>query len=362
MKALYLNLLLLIAQLAFAQKRVTVKINKNVEIFNALAVQNTTNWLKDTLTNPNFMATSVLMRRSYHHFQSAQNHPIFTPYKRLEDKIGTGVYLLSFYYTDVPNAQRKAPVSEVILRELHPNKDSAQYLVDSFMRQLNQFYRDVQFDKFVAENQYVYQKALTEASQNLPDASFIPVLEAYYGATKHGYHIILNPFFNTDWGMGWEIASKDGMDIYNITSPLSKPTIGEDQRIVSPGFNNAPEIRRLSVHEFGHSFVNPLANQTGYKTQIERFNNLYEPIEGQQQYRDWHTQFCEYVVRAGEVRIALAMNDPAAARATEVRDAKWRYLPHFVNQLTYYEQNRKRYPTFEAFFPDLIASLAKINK
>lgn len=345
-----------------AQKRINVSYNRNVEILNALAVQTSANWLKDTLTSPWFMENSVLMRRSYRHFQHVQQHPFFKTYEHLADKIGTGVYLFSFYYTDVPNARRKAPVSDVLLRELHPNRDSALFLVDRFMNQLNQFCKDANFDQFLADNAYVYQKATAEVARNLPDASFIPALETYYGARKHSYNIVLNPFYKTDWGMGWETPSPEGMDIYNISAPLSKATISEDQRVVSPGFDSPTEIRRLSVHEFGHSFVNPLANQATYKLQIERFNNLYEPIEGEGQYRDWHTQFCEYVVRAGEVRIALVMNDPAAAKATEARNTKWRYLSHFTNQLARYEQNRRKYPTFDAFFPDLIASLTDLKK
>ena len=347
---------------SIAQKRIKVSYNRNVEILNALSVQTSANWLKDTLTSPWFMENSVLMRRSYRHFQHVQQHPLFKTYEHLADKIGTGVYLFSFYYTDVPNARRKAPVSDVLLREVHPNRDSAQYLVDRFMGQLNQFYRDVRFDTFLADNAYVYQTATAEVAQNLPDVLFLPVSETYYGVRKHSYNIVINPFFKTDWGMGWETTSPEGMDIYNISAPLSKATIDEDQRVVSPGFNNPTEIRRLSVHEFGHSFVNPLANQATYKPQIERFNSLYEPVEGESQYRDWHTQFCEYVVRAGEIRIALAMNDPAAAKATEARNTKWYHLSHFTNQLAHYEQNRTKYPTFEAFFPVLIASLADLKK
>lgn len=354
--------LLITLNTSIAPKRVKVSVNRNVEILNALAVQTSANWLKDTLTDAWFMENSVLMRRSYRHFQSVQQHPFFQTYERLADKIGTGVYLFSFYYTDVPNARRKAPVSDVLLREVHPNRDSAQYLIDRFMGQLNLFYKDINFGKFLADNAYVYRKAAAEVARNLPDASFIPVLERYYGATKRSYNIVINPFFKTDWGMGWETTSPGGMDIYNISAPLPKAVISKDQQIASPGFDNPTEIRRLSVHEFGHSFVNPLANQADYKLQIERFNNLYEPIEGEGQYRDWHTQFCEYVVRAGEVRIALAMNDPAAAKATEARNAKWRYLSYFKNQLARYEQNRTKYPTFATFLPDLIASLAYLKK
>jgi hypothetical protein len=187
-------------------------------------------------------------------------------------------------------------------------------------------------------------------------------MERYYGATKRSYTLIVNPFFQTAWGMGWEVSDKGGTDIFNISSPLTKAVLSENGRVVSPGFDNRAEIRRLSVHEFGHSFVNPLANQTSHKVQIEQFNSLYEPIKGDEQYHDWHTQFCEYVVRAGEVRIALAMNNTADAKTVQERNANWRYLPHFIRQLERYEQNRSRYSTFAAFFPTLVTSLRNLDK
>lgn len=361
MRAFY-PIFLLMAHVALAQKTVQVKSNRNVEIINLLAVQNTPNLLKDTLTNPWLKENSILMRRSFLQFSHVRQQAIFQTYQRLEDKLGTGTYLLGLYYSEVPQARRQTDIPVIITEAVSSNRDSVLRAFDEFFGQLNGLYRDVGFGQFLAQNQYVYQKALAEVAKNLPATEFIPMLERYYGTTKRSYNILINPFFQTAWGMGWEVNDNGGTDIFNISSPVTKAILEEDGRVVSPGFDNRVEIRRLSVHEFGHSFINPLANQPGYKAQIEQFNRLYEPIEGDEQYHDWHTQFCEYVVRAGEIRLALVMNNVTDAKAVREQNAKWRYLAHFIDQLEYYEQNRPLYPTFASFFPTLVGSLAALKK
>lgn len=327
-----------------------------------LAVQNSAGLLKDTLTNPWYVENSVLMRKSFYQFRQVQQRPIFKTYQQLEDRLGTGTYLLSLYYSEVPNAERRVDVPVIITEAVSPNRDSVLRAFDDFFSQLNQLYVTVHFDQFLDQNKSVYQTALDEVAKNLPDATFIPTMERYYGASKNGYHLLINPFFQSGWGMGWEVISRNGTYIFNISSPLGKAVVSENGRIASPGFDNREGVRRLAVHEFGHSFVNPLANQPAYKTQIETFNRLYEPIKGDEQYHDWHTQFCEYVVRAGEIRIAQTMHNEADAKVVEQQNANWKYLPHFVHQLDRYEHDRKKYPTFAAFFPTLIASLAELRK
>lgn len=327
-----------------------------------LAVQNAAGLLKDTLANPWYTENSVLMRKSFYRFMHVQQLPVFKNYQQLEERLGTGTYLLSLYYTEVPQAKRRIDVPVVITEAVSPNRDSVMTAIDTFFDQLNQLYTAVHFGQFLTENQTVYQQGQAEVNRNLPVPTFIPTLERYYGATKNGYHLLINPFFQTGWGMGWEVTTSDGTDIFNISSPLSKAVIAKNGRVSSPGFDNQEGVRRLAVHEFGHSFVNPLANQPNYKADIERFNALYTPIKGDEQYHDWHTQFCEYVVRAGEIRLALRMHHTADAKAVLVQNANWPYLSHFVHQLERYEQNRKTYPTFAAFFPTLIASLSELKK
>ncbi|UFH53690.1 DUF4932 domain-containing protein [Spirosoma sp. KNUC1025] len=351
-----------LSSFSVAQKQIQVDANRNVELINMLAVQNSAGLLKDTLTNAWYKENSVLMRISFHRFRQVQQLPIYRTYQLLEDRLGTGTYLLSLYYSEVPEAKRRTDLPNVLTEAVSQNRDSVLNAIDTFFTELNSLYKAIHFDRFLSDNEAVYRQALVEVSRNLPAATFIPTMESYYGETKNGYHLLINPFFQTGWGMGWEVISRTGTDIFNISSPLSKAIRGKDGRISSPGFDNREGVRRLAVHEFGHSFVNPLANQPAYKAQIEQFNILYEPIKGDEQYHDWHTQFCEYVVRAGEIRLALRMHNTADAKAVEQQNSNWRYLAHFTSQLERYEQNRKLYPTFSAFFPTLIASLSSLKK
>ncbi len=354
--------LLVVAHYALAQKTIQVEYRKNIELINLLAVQNTPTLLKDVSTDAWLNENTVLMQRSYKQFERVRQHPIFRIYQRLEDSLGTGTYLLGLYYSDVPNARRIADLPPIITSAISPKHDSVVGVIDDFFGQLNGLYRDIQLDQFLAKNQSIYEKARLEVSKNLPKPTFVSTMERYYGATKHGYYLVVNPFFKSGWGMGWEVPTKAGADIYNITAPFLKAVVTNDGRLQSPGFDDPANIRRLSVHEFGHSFVNPLAYQAAHKEQIEHFKQLYAPIKGESQYDNWHTQFCEYVVRAGEVRLALAMNNPADAQAVEKQNANWPYLRHFVHQLERYEQNRTTYPTFESYLPVLISSLGELQK
>ena len=94
---------------------------------------------------------------------------------------------------------------------------------------------------------------------NLPEKKFIPALEEYYGDAKTSYNIILMPFFKSKWGMGWETSASGKKNIYNITSPFNAQVVFRN-KAVQVGFDNSNEIANLSIHEFGHSFVNTLTS------------------------------------------------------------------------------------------------------
>ncbi|WP_266364362.1 DUF4932 domain-containing protein [Tellurirhabdus rosea] len=358
----FLVTLLLFPLFLKAQNPVQVRIHKNIELINVLAVQNAAGLLKDTLTNPWMRDNSVLMRRSYYHFLPVQQLPIFRTYQALEDKMGTGMYLLGLYYSEVPTARRLVALPDVFLEAVSPNRDSVIRAFDQFFGQLNQLYTEVRFADYLRQNGPIYAQAVAEVKRNLPPAGFTKALEQYYGGHKHSYNLILNPYFKSDWGMGWEVSGPAGTDVYNITAPFVKANVSATGQVETTGFDDRAGVRRLSVHEFGHTFVNPLAYQPSVRKQIEAYNSLYEPIKGDEQYSDWHTQFCEYVVRAGEIRIALKTGNPADAEAVRKQNARWKYLPHFVRQLERYETNRRQYPTFEAFLPSLIASLKDLQR
>lgn len=343
------------------KKSFVVEINKNIELLSTLNNQISTSFLKDSLADPYLYKTTRLMRLNYEHFEPFQQHPAIKATQHMSDKIGTGVYLLGLYFKQVPNLKRKQPISALILREIHPNLDSANLLVDAYFEQVVDFYYQTNFEQYFSSNQPLYQLAIREVRQNLPSGSFIPIMEAYFGRQKNSYHILAMPSFKSGWGLAWELEEKGKQDAYNIIAPLQEQILGPGKQVIAAGFNNAAQIRNLSVHEFGHSFVNQLTMRPPYAEQINHYKHLFKPVVNQEQYSDWETIFNEHVVRALEVRIALQLGEVKESKSLQEACKEWIYLPHFIEQLAYYEQNRKKYKRFEDYLPTLIQSLTKLK-
>jgi hypothetical protein len=125
------------------------------------------------------------------------------------------------------------------------------------------------------------------------------------------------------------------------------------------GFDNPAIIRRLCVHEIGHSFINPHLEK--YKQEIENYRSLFTPalaaLMGQQGITSWYICVIENLVRAGEIRIAEQMKDIAQAnwlRHLYVHDQNCIFIPALEEKMILYEKNRRKYPTFENFIPELL--------
>ena len=128
------------------------------------------------------------------------------------------------------------------------------------------------------------------------------------------------------------------------------------------GFANISRINELSIHEFGHSFVNPVIDQLPVGM-IETSTNLYEPLRPSmepQGYANWLSCVYEHFVRAGEVMIAQKMGSKADADRllnSYIKERNFIYLPLILQELRKYDQNRN-YPYLKA----VESAIIRINK
>lgn len=339
--------------------RIVVETDRGVEVVNALMVQLSSELLADSAADPQAWGTTRWMRISYAHFASFRGHAAVRRTQWLSDKIGTGVYLLPLFYQGFPHPRRHTPVSAPLLAAVHPNADSAARLVDAYMQLVGQFDRDAGFVHFMRRHRRVYARARAEVRFNLPPATFVPAMEAYYGTRHAAYRLLVNPFFKSQWGMAWQVERTRGTVATQIAAPFQSQTPGRGRRLRA-GFDDADAVRNLSVHEFGHTFVNPLTSRPAFLAALAAYQGLFRPIPGQPQYRDWETVFTEHLVRAGEVRLAHALGRPEVSKQLRVAYADWMYLPFFEAQLQRYEADRQRYPSLEAFLPVVLAALSAL--
>jgi hypothetical protein len=128
----------------------------------------------------------------------------------------------------------------------------------------------------------------------------------------------------------------------------------------SYGYDNPEVVKFLTVHELGHSFVNPHMNEL--ENELMRDTALFTPALRQSlrpyYIEDWKNCVIEHLVRLGEIRIALARKDTIEAvrlHNMHVKELKMVLIPMLEQKINEYEMHRDRYPDFKSFLPELLA-------
>lgn len=221
--------------------------------------------------------------------------------------------------------------------------------LNEFVRVLRDFARETQFVDFYEANHECLQQIEVTVRDAIGSVDYVGMLEEYYGMSQHSYTVIPASLFRP--GYGPRVERDDGtFDLYCIIGPGGVNDRG------TPEF--APlMLRYIILHEFSHSFVNPLTAK--YREEVARCSALFEPIAEQmaeQAYGEWETCVNEHVVRAVQIRLTSRQLGGLGA-AMELADAKSRgfiYIEPLCERLKEFEEQRDKYPTFEAFYPRII--------
>jgi hypothetical protein len=229
---------------------------------------------------------------------------------------------------------------------------------------LKGFYTEANVEDFIQRHEAIYKKTLNDVNKHLPSHNLISSMEQFYGVAHEAYVLTPSPTLFPTWGFGGSIQVDDKKIVYNTFGPQRVLRKG-GKRIID--FNSRDNIRNISVHEFAHSFVNPIADKPENRELISNYSHLFDPIKDEltkQGYANWWVCVVEHLVRLGEIRISEAMGYRANAKMLRhdyTTNRSFIYLPHLERKIVEYESNRDKYPTFEDFFPELLGVFAKVN-
>ncbi|MCM5663815.1 DUF4932 domain-containing protein [Galbibacter mesophilus] len=176
-----------------------------------------------------------------------------------------------------------------------------------FFTALRGFYKEINFDVFLEEYQPFYDKMIQEVNNNLPEEDFITEMEHLYAKKANGY--FLNASLTMPFSQGFAITKSDRIGY--VFGSLTLPLEINDLNNLKLGYSNSSELRNISVHEFGHSFVNPVIDKIE-DSLIDDKKHLFEPIKekmSEQAYSSWKITLYEHFVRAGEIFIAEQLGD-----------------------------------------------------
>jgi hypothetical protein len=270
-------------------------------------------------------------------------------------------------FSDLPamRLQQELQNADLIFNDTDDPETLAQWL-DAFRKAFTDFYHEAGVEAFLEKHRNVYEKALKDVHRHLPAGELTRVMEDFYGQQHAGYVMNLSPVLYPTWGFGTSIKTEEGLLVFNTFGPLRR--LSRPRHNLRWDFNNKEAVRNLSVHEFGHSFVNPLTELPEHRELIAASEHLFEPIAGSmaaQGYPNWWISLTEHLVRLGEIRIAEAMGDRRGAqrlRKYHTEQKQFIYLPLLEEKILEYEAQRDRYPGFGDFLPELLGVLVFVDR
>lgn len=292
-----------------------------------------------------WFAYDLSLCKQYEAHQKDPNLQIASGYmERLE---APDIFPLLINVAPFPKAKLHAGISYEMIRGFAPGKDSLEASKEAglFLLALNNFYNTLSFDNYYRSAKPLYQKALAEIKAALPPPGSISAMESFYCKSFSGY--ILLPSLTIPSGMAFGVNERTpkGIKVYNVFGPFALQHFTNKDSI-NLGYNDPRHILELSVHEFGHSFVNPVVNRLP-DSLVQSKANLFAPVQtamDNQGYQTWMGCLVEHCVRAGEVIIARRMGRTAAADDLlnhYVKERKFIYLPKIIPVLEVHMINKE---------------------
>jgi hypothetical protein len=257
---------------------------------------------------------------------------------------------LMLHHEDPPDLVQHTPYSDYLIE-----RAGGEEALTSCLDALRDFARETDFVAFYHAHDSVYSVHVEEVETLLTGKEYVRALEEFFGESQSGYHIILPPLFAG--GYGPAIRRERGWELYAVIGPCAL----QGERVT---FACLDYLESIMLHEWSHSFVNPLVDQ--HYDLFRKSEGLYAPIQGMmtsQAYPTWRIALYEHVVRASEINIrAILYDDFDKDEALQVQEGKgfW-YVSYIDSLLGLYQTHRENYPTSGDFMPRIATALGELS-
>lgn len=313
----------------------------------------------------------------FKHFQKYQNDPVITRsaelIKTLRDSLRTNGSILRYLLSqkEFPATGARSTDAKTQLHDTLVNSN-LQPLLAELIDSLRKFYTLANVSGFLKLNSHFYHGALKETAKDINKPAF-GFMEDWYGQKFAQYELYISPSMpimrgeDNYMGMGPLISTSKGMIPSMVVSSSKMLQLQQDlSQYHQYGFDNHAVNRFITIHEILHSFVNPLLET--YAAQLKADSILYtkdlSSILKPSGLYNWKVSVIEHLVRLGEIRIAVSMNDSKEAdrlRRIHINEYKCVLIPLLENKIQEYEKDRVKYPTFESYLPNLMAYLHALS-
>lgn len=211
--------------------------------------------------------------------------------------------------------------------------------INKFLILLKNFEEESKFNDFYKNHYRFYNDAISYVRNKLCESNCINNLISYYGFAQNSYNIIIQPL---------------SIGGYAVRIPTIKDTFDSYNFMKIP--ENTIDFVSLILHEFGHTYVNPLTREN--IEAVNKYSYLFEEIRDsmlRQAYPTWELCVNEHVVRAITNRILFNMYGEKVSELRIKNDLvqNFKYINVVCERLLKYESERFRYLIFNDFYTGL---------
>jgi hypothetical protein len=221
-----------------------------------------------------------------------------------------------------------------------------------FLTAARLFVRDAKFKEFFDAHRPLYDLATKRMEARLKESAHLEWFDAFFGARPKAQFTLALGMLNGGSCYGPHCRLADGTEeLYCVLGVWSVDDQGQ------PQFDR--QVIDTVVHEFCHSYTNALVDRH-YAEMKEPAEGLFRHVEkrmASQAYGAAQTMIYESLVRVCVIRYVRQHDGVAAGRRAIEREKERGFL--WMNELddvlARYEADRKKYPTLEAFAPEIVA-------
>lgn len=228
---------------------------------------------------------------------------------------------------------------------------------NEFLRLLNKFYIKTNFHSFFNQHKPVYNKmetAFNDAINNIRNEWF----ESFYGIKRENDFSIILSCLNGDGSYGPKNIFKNGAQkTYSILGPWIF-----DSTLNIP-INYIQGIQETVIHEFNHSFCNPLIDKymVGMERNSTRMFKCVKSTMKNQAYGSSKIMMSELLVRSCVIKY---LEDNSQLNKSKLRKALinerlngFYWIDSVYSSLQRYAMHRDKYPTLESYMSELVKQI-----
>ena len=288
-------------------------------------------------------------------FAPYKSHSIIKYYQDLRAKYGIShdAVMAMAIHLAIDGGKLKLLADEADAMDRWRNVD-----VDSFVVCLNQFYTDTHFHDFYKQHLPFYEEVMRTYETNVMQYFHQDWYARFYGTEPTEKFRVVIGFTNGggNYGPSRQLIGQP-REAFAIVGYYIDPQTGK-------AFEDGMSYASTLIHEFNHSFVNPLIEKEANAAMLKDIGRnllMLSPIGmNRQNYAQWNIVLNESVVRAAVIIYMLDNGYSAEQLRQEMFDQvsrDFRWMPELVTALRRYASNRDQYPTLNSFYPEVAKCL-----